>query len=157
MTRWTALAMALGLVAAACGNQVIGPDDDGEGGAGGSNTGGSTDVGGAGGAIHTGGTMSSSSSSGSGGGSCTAPAYSDSCDEVPDFECGFDAYCEGSTIHASWHVHVMCDGDEQIVDYTCTFDCSPYGECTADLVEWPADGQELIGQMCLPVVSSSDS
>jgi len=156
MTRWTALAMALGLVVAACTNQVIKPGDDGEGGAGGGNAGGSTGIGGAGGAIHTGGTMSSSS--GSGGGTCMVPEYSDSCDEVPYFECGFDAYCEGSTIHASWHVHVMCPDSEEIIqDYTCTFDCGLDGACTADFVEWPNDGQELIEQMCLPVVSSSDS
>lgn len=76
------------------------------------------------------------------------PSYSDDCSEVPYFQCGFEAHCEGDSIVASWHEHVMCGDTEEIYGYECSYDCAT--SCDGDYLDWPEDGTALVDGMCLP-------
>lgn len=81
---------------------------------------------------------------------CHTPTYSTSCDEVPQFECGFAARCEGGTLYAEWHDHVFCGDAEDIVSFECSYDC--LGGCEeGEIVDWPADGATLVADYCTAV------
>lgn len=162
MRRTTLCWLALATVIAACGGTVDseGEGDGGEAGTTVTGTGSGTHTG-TGSGTHTtttstGGssTGGSTSTGGTGGvGGCEEPSNPPpNCDAVNYFQCGFYAYCEGTTIVAEWHEHVMCGEVEDIYNYSCTFECESI--CDDSMVEWPADGQELVTTMCLAVDSS---
>lgn len=79
---------------------------------------------------------------------CEYPSYSTDCSEVDLFQCGFEAHCVDNTLVANWHEHVFCEGyDEQIVDYTCTYECAD--ACTDGRDIWPANGDEIVAGWCV--------
>lgn len=94
---------------------------------------------------------SDSPSGGEGGATATSscaspPDYSDNCAEVSYFECGFMATCDGASITAEWHVHLLCGEREDIASYSCTYDCPE--ACDSEWSDWPQDGAELVAGMC---------
>ena len=140
------------LVAVACGSEVTDEGEGGEGGAGdgggtptttatgtGSGTGGSTTT-----STWTGSTTSTSSYI-----PCPGPEpYPESCAEIPYFECGFWASCEGSTAKASWHEHIMCGSmGEEIYSYECSYSCPE--ACDANYSGWPESGAQLVSEICI--------
>jgi len=71
------------------------------------------------------------------------PMYPDNCLEVSDFQCGFEAQCSEGVITILWHEHVFCGDVEEIVDYTCTYECP--GECDeAVSEEWLENGKQVL-------------
>jgi len=78
---------------------------------------------------------------------CTAPGHPPDCSLVTNFQCGIEPVCEGGTIHVNWHEHVMCDGEELIVDYSCSYEC-PLGCEEGWIEDWPASGQDLVADHC---------
>lgn len=46
---------------------------------------------------------------------CAYPNYPPDCSLVDYFQCGFDAYCDDGVILVSWHEHVFCNGQEEII------------------------------------------
>jgi hypothetical protein len=87
---------------------------------------------------------------------CDPPVYSDNCLEVDYFQCGFEGSCEDGVLTVQWHEHVFCPGQEMedIVSYSCTYDC----DCApVDYIDWASNGDELIAQACLgPCKAPSD-
>jgi hypothetical protein len=79
---------------------------------------------------------------------CVYPDYPTDCSLVDYFQCGFEAYCDDGVIHVSWHEHVFCNGQEEIVEFTCTYAC-PYGCEEGAYIDWPEDGQQLVADNCL--------
>ena len=78
---------------------------------------------------------------------CEWPVYSTECEEIPDFQCGFMATCEAGVLHAEWHEHIFCEGEEQIVDYWCEHVCA--GGCEeGEIVDWPVDGEAFVADFC---------
>ena len=74
----------------------------------------------------------------------------DDCSLALDFQCGFMAVCEDGVLKAQWHVHEFTEGQEveDIVDYSCKFACLNGCE-EGEILDWPADGDELIAGYCL--------
>ena len=122
------------------------------GGAGGDPTGG-TPSGGAGGEP-TGG-ANAGGDGGENGGSppCVVPSYSSDCSQVPYFQCGVEFSCEGSVAHMKWHEHILCEGTEQIVHYSCTYPC--VDECDPLGTPWPDSGETLVEEACVGPGESS--
>ncbi|HOX42902.1 MAG TPA: hypothetical protein PK668_04845 [Myxococcota bacterium] len=79
---------------------------------------------------------------------CQAPDFPPDCLDVPDFECGFMATCQDGALQVSWHVHLFCNGQEQIQEYSCSHACL-HG-CVEDYLGWPASGTALVEEACLP-------
>ena len=64
------------------------------------------------------------------------------------FQCGVDAQCTGDQITVQWHEHVFCPGEEveDIVDYSCTYDC----KCNPEtFIDWPENGEQMVADYCL--------
>jgi hypothetical protein len=51
-------------------------------------------------------------------------------------------------IHVSWHEHVMCGDVEEIIEFTCTYEC-PYGCEESGYIEWADNGEQLVADSCL--------
>jgi len=79
---------------------------------------------------------------------CVYPDYPTDCSLVDYFQCGFDAYCDDGVILVSWHEHVFCDEVEEIIEFTCTYEC-PYGCEEGAYIEWPENGEQLVADSCL--------
>lgn len=90
---------------------------------------------------------------------CVIPQYSNACEDVDYFQCGFDATCEDGVIRADWHEHLFCGGNgdeildedetEEIALYSCTHRCEFGCRADADSI-WPSDGRELVDALCAP-------
>lgn len=101
----------------------------------------------------TGGTGTATGTQTGGSGGCNIPAYSDDCADISYFECGFMATCEDGVIEASWHEHFEMECGE-IVEFSCEHVC-PYGCLGNEYPDWPADGAELVDELCAPGLSGS--
>ncbi|MBN2195537.1 MAG: hypothetical protein JW751_22145 [Polyangiaceae bacterium] len=132
------------------------PETGGRAGApatGGNGSGGVPETGGHAGVPETGGHAGVPATGGAGGvGGCEIPVYSSDCSEVPFFECGYSAVCEGNVLRASWHQHILCgegeDFQEIIQNYECTYPCSE--DCYSWTSYWPDEGEELVQRSCVP-------
>jgi hypothetical protein len=78
---------------------------------------------------------------------CPIPQYSNNCSQVDYFQCGFEPSCEDGMITINWHEHVLCQDNEIIIGYTCTYNCTD--GCRTDYSGWPQNGQVLIEEMCI--------
>jgi hypothetical protein len=118
-------------------------------GNGGAQTGGDAGNGGmqTGGDAGNGGAQTGGGGMGGSGGAIACPASTmpSDCSEVPNFQCGFGASCDGTTISVQWHVHRMCADGERISGYWCTYRC-PSG-CLST-TGWPSSGTDLVATMC---------
>lgn len=101
-------------------------------------------AGGAAGSAGSAGTGGTAGNAGSGG--CEIPSFSTDCSLVTEFQCGFSATCDGKTAKVSWHHHVMCNGQEQIVPFTCSYECAT--ACNSDYHDWPQNGAKLVAGIC---------
>ncbi|MBN2494272.1 MAG: hypothetical protein JXR96_06765 [Deltaproteobacteria bacterium] len=79
---------------------------------------------------------------------CVYPVYPSDCRQVGLFQDGFVAYCDGRDIHVSWYEHVACNGQEEVVEFSCTTTC-PHGCEQGAPIAWPEDGQQLVDDNCL--------
>lgn len=103
-------------------------------------------AGGAAGAAGAGGTGGSAGAAGSGGGTCVPPSFSTDCSEVTQFQCGIAPSCDGNVAKMSWHHHYNCNGQEEIMSFTCSYPCA--ANCDPDYMDWPADGQDFVSSIC---------
>lgn len=136
------------LAVAACS----GSDDEpaGQAGAAGTGAGGTAGIGGSAGeagAAGQGGGQAGSAGTAGAAGCAPAPTYDPDCSKVSYFECGFGSSCEGNTLKVSWHEHHFCNGVEDIIPYTCTYDCGSAG-CSSSYMGWPKDGTVLVAEAC---------
>lgn len=79
---------------------------------------------------------------------CSGPNYPPDCSLVDYFQCGFDGQCIDGVIHVSWHEHVMCGDVEEIIEFTCTYEC-PYGCEEGGYIDWAENGEQLVADTCL--------
>ncbi len=78
-------------------------------------------------------------------GICDLPAYPTTCQGWDSIPSGADFKCDNITIVGTWSVY---DPDcPSAVDYDCTHVCGS-GLCDASAIESPANGEELVMQMC---------
>ncbi len=117
-----------------CGGGTAGAAGAGAAGAGGA--GGAAGAAGAGGIAGAGGA----------GGTCTIPSFSTDCSKVTEFQCGFSPTCDGKTAKVEWHHHVMCNGQEEIVPYSCTYECAV--DCDEAWSGWPNNGATFVAEIC---------
>jgi hypothetical protein len=78
---------------------------------------------------------------------CSTPYYPHDCSLVDYFQCGFDGYCDDGEIHVAWHEHVMCNGQEEIFEFTCSYTC-PDGCEEGGYIEWADNGEQLVANSC---------
>ena len=108
---------------------------------------GTAGAGGTAGAAGTGGEAGTGGAAGSAGAAgCDIPSFSSDCSQVTEFQCGVSASCEGKTAKMSWHHHVMCNGQEQIIPFTCTYECAT--DCDESYMEWPQNGAKFVEGIC---------
>lgn len=138
MRTFVLISACFAFAVAACSGSTE-EDPTGQAGTAGSGTGGAAGNAGKAGAA--------GSTAGSAGSSCKAPVFSSNCAEVPSFQCGFSASCDGHVAKASWHHHYTCDGTEQIAEYTCTSDCGETA-CFDGYVGWPQSGAQFVNELC---------
>lgn len=86
---------------------------------------------------------------------CHPPSFPENCSLVTEFQCGFAARCEKGTLHAEWHHHWFCDGEEEITPFQCSYAC-PHGCEEGEIVDWPQDGQALVEEYCNECSQPSD-
>ena len=156
MSRMHHAAALLLLAVSACSGSTEDPTTT-PGTGGGAGIGGSGGTGGAAGQAGSGGTGGNAGQAGAAGaagfaggggaGGCDVPSYSSDCSAVTSFQCGFSSSCQGNQIQVSWHHHYSCDGQEEIASFTCTYDCPV--ACDDDYMDWPANGQDLVGTICV--------
>lgn len=79
---------------------------------------------------------------------CAYPDYPTDCSLVDYFQCGFEASCADGVIFVSWHEHVFCNDVEEIIEFTCTYECL-YGCEEGAYIDWPENGTELVADNCL--------
>lgn len=86
---------------------------------------------------------------------CQPPSFSEDCSLVTEFQCGFQAWCEAGVLHADWHHHWFCDGEEEITPFQCSYPC-PHGCEEGPIMDWPANGQALVEGSCSLCSQPSD-
>ncbi len=86
---------------------------------------------------------------------CTPPSFSDDCSLVTEFQCGFQAWCEKGVLHAAWHHHWFCEGEEVITPFECSYTCQ-HGCVTGEIVDWPSNGQVFVETHCSQCSQPSD-
>ena len=78
---------------------------------------------------------------------CHYPSHSDDCSLVYDFQCGIEPTCSDGVITVNWHEHVMCGDMEDIVEFSCSYQC-PLGCEDGYISDWPGSGAELVANNC---------
>jgi len=80
---------------------------------------------------------------------CLPPSFSTNCAEVEEFQCGFQGECVDGHIEANWHHHWFCDGEEEITNFSCSYEC-PHGckDLPPDDFYWPQNGKDMVEHYC---------
>ncbi len=86
---------------------------------------------------------------------CEPPSFSEDCSLVTEFQRGFQAWCEDGVLHADWHHHWFCAGQEEITPFQCSYPC-PHGCVDGEIMDWPANGQALVEGYCSQCSQPSD-
>jgi hypothetical protein len=80
---------------------------------------------------------------------CDYPSYPSDCSLVEHFDFGWSVTCVGKQVTGSWSEHVMCNGQEETISFTCTYLCPYSAYSCAPRIPLPLNGADFKNNACL--------